>query len=101
MWLPMNPTNHSGERDKQCTINVHWVTDPSETGEREHGRWHRPHTVDFANGADLVQQLDRLVPPERWSQVFMNAADMMLEFPNVELNEHDDPIDQVLNDLIS
>jgi hypothetical protein len=82
--------------DKQCKIYVPWVTDPSETGGRERGYWHRPHTVDFANNADLVQQIERLVPPERWSQVFINTEDMMPEFQDVELDENGGAIDEDL-----
>jgi hypothetical protein len=43
-------------RDKLCEIHVHWVSDPSETGERARGLWRAPVTVSFANGLDLVRQ---------------------------------------------
>jgi hypothetical protein len=91
-------TNPFIVEDKQCTIHVLWVTDPSETGERERGRWHQPHTVSFRNGSDLVKKLQRMVPAERWLQVFMTAQDMAPEFPDAELNEHGDTIDQALED---
>ncbi len=60
-------------RDKRCTVYVHWTPD----GERSRTYYTRaPVTVEFADGEDLLQQLDRISPPERWRTVHASAPDM-------------------------
>ena len=61
------------ERDKQCEIYVSWTPDRSRARE-----WftRQPVAVRFADGEDLLWQLNRLCHAGRWWRVVISAPDM-------------------------
>jgi hypothetical protein len=69
-------------RDKRCTIYVEW-TETVGTGVwmRPGARHTRaPVTVHFANGGDLLEQLQRFIPACRWDEVWISAQAMSQRF---------------------
>jgi hypothetical protein len=61
------------ERDKRCEIYVSWTPDRSRARE-----WftRQPVAVRFADGEDLLWQLNRLCHAGRWWRVTISAPDM-------------------------